>query len=111
MFLVRNSSKKIERKVSVMSVPSFYHCEFGDRFVNVWPADTGESGFYDVCFGPMDGDEVYCGTWSWRMTAREAAAIVITELGAPLATTLDALEGMIVRWRAELDDMVREPVR
>ena len=90
-----------------MSVPSYYRCQTADRFVNVWPAVTGESGFYDVVYGTTDENAVTLD----RLTAWEAASVVVTELGIPHATTVDQLAGMITRWRAELDSMDREPVR
>ena len=90
-----------------MGVPSFFKCESGGRFVVVWPTVTGESGFYDVVYGTSDDDAVTVD----RLTAFEAASYVVTELGAPHATTVDSLAGMIGRWRAEFDAMGREPVR
>ena len=86
---------------------SCYRCEIADRFVNVWPAVTGESGFYDVVYGTTDDDAVTLD----RLTAFEAASVVVTELGVPHATTIDQLAGMITRWREEFDSQGREPVR
>ena len=92
-----------------MSVPSYFNCESGGRFVNVWPADTGETGYFDVVFGDVDDD--MSGVWVWRVTAYEAAAYVMTELGAPHKTTVASLEGMIRRWREEFEAQDREPIR
>jgi hypothetical protein len=90
-------------------VKSYYRCECGGRVVTVWPSVTEESGFYDVVFGDV-GDEAGMTTVT-RLTVTEAAAYVITELGAPVATTLDILSGMIRRWREEYEAEAREMVR
>jgi len=88
-------------------VKSYYKCQCAGRFVTVWP--SGESGFYDVVYGEVV--RPLFATTVLRLTSREAASYVITELGAPHATTLDILTGMIERWRAEYDAEMREPVR
>ena len=95
---------------------SFFKCASGGNTVVVWPTITGESGFYDTVT-VVGGDESTATTLT-RLTAYEAAAVVMTELGAPLATTLmteheavASVEGMITRWRTEFDAEVREPVR
>lgn len=80
---------------------SYYKCASGGRSVTVWPCCSGESGFYDVVYGNI-GDEPGMRTVV-RITAFEAASYVVTELGAPASTTLNALEGMIRRWREEYD--------
>ena len=89
-------------------VNSYYKCESGGRTVTVWRAATGESGFYDVVIdrvvGPGSASNVP------RVTAYEAAAIVLTELGTPSATTIASVEGMIRRWRDELDEAERQHV-
>lgn len=82
-------------------VNSYYKCAIGGRFVTVWPAMTGESGFYDVVYGEEARYEQ--ARRASRVTAREAAAYVITELGAPHATSIDSLTRMIGNWRAEYD--------
>ena len=89
-----------------MSVPSYFKFTIGERFVNVWPAATGETGYFDVVYGDMDN--VSCVQ---RVTAYEAAVYVVTELGAPHRTTVESLEGMIRRWREEFDAQDREPIR
>jgi hypothetical protein len=90
-------------------VNSYYRCECGGRVVTIWPSITDESGFYDVVYGDV-GDEANMRTVT-RLTVTEAASYVITELGAPVATTLDILAGMIRRWRDEYEAEMREPVR
>lgn len=88
---------------------SYYKCESGGRTVTVWPAVTGEPGFYDVVVDRVAG--AGSARNLPRVTAYEAASIVLTELGTPVRTTIAAVEGMIRRWRAELDAQVSEPVR
>ena len=88
---------------------SYYRCECAGRVVTVWPCITGEAGFYDVVYGDV-GDERNMRTVT-RLTVHEAASYVITELGAPVATTMDILSGMIRRWRERYEAEMREPVR
>ena len=90
-------------------VNSYYKCESGGRFVTVWPCITGEAGFFDVVYGDV-GDEAGNRTVT-RLTSTEAASYVITELGCPVATTLDILAGMIRRWAVALAEQTIEPVR
>jgi hypothetical protein len=90
-------------------VNSYYRCESGGRVVTIWPCITGEAGFYDVVYGNV-GDDANMRTVT-RLTVGEAASYVLTELGTPVATTLDILSGMIRRWRAAYEAEMREPVR
>jgi hypothetical protein len=90
-------------------VNSYYRCECAGRVVTIWPSITDESGFYDVVYGDV-GDEANMRTVS-RLTVTEAASYVLTELGTPVATTLDVLSGMIRRWREAYECEMREPVR
>lgn len=78
---------------------SYYRCASGGRTVVIWPAITSESGFYDAVI--TDADDT--SRTVRRITAYEAASIVLTELGTPVKTTVLAVEQMIRRWRAELD--------
>lgn len=93
---------------------SYYKCASGGRFVTIWPSVTGERHFYDVVSGADDeafaslGDGNHTVT---RVTVTEAAAIVLTELGTPVKTTVDSLAGMIRRWRDDFDSQDREPIR
>ena len=93
-----------------MSVPSYFKFTIGGRFVNVWPAATGETGYFDVQYGDVGGD-VNDESWVQRVTAYEAAVYVVTELGAPHKTTVASLEGMIRRWRDDFEAQDREPIR
>jgi hypothetical protein len=77
---------------------SYYKCASGGRTVTVWPSITVEAGFYDVV---VTADDCANVRRIHRVTVDEAAAVVVTELGAPLGTTCDALAGMIRRWREE----------
>lgn len=87
-------------------VNSYYKCECAGRTVTVWPCITGEAAFYDVVISDFGQTEPRTVT---RLTVREAACYVITELGAPVATTVDVLAGMIGRWRVEFEQQEREP--
>ena len=82
-------------------VNSYYKCAIGGRFVTVWPAMTGESAFYDVVYGEEARYEH--ARRASRVTAREAACYVLTELGVPHATSVNSLTRMISNWRAEYD--------
>lgn len=92
---------------------SYYKCASGGRFVTIWPTVTDEAAFYDVVYGD-DVDEA-SDVWdvekvrvAQRVTVFEAAAIVLTELGTPVRTTVDNLAGMISRWRVEFDEYTAE---
>ena len=89
-------------------VNSYYKCASGGRIVTVWPAMTGESGFFDTI--TSDFGDTGEPRSSLRVTAYEAASIVLTELGTPVRTTIVSVEGMIRSWRTELDSQVVEPV-
>jgi hypothetical protein len=90
-------------------VKSYYRCECAGRVVTVWPCITDEAGFFDVVYGDV-GDEANMRTVV-RLTVFEAAAYVMTELGVPASTTMDALSGMIQRWRDEYEAEAREMIR
>ena len=80
---------------------SYFQCQSADRFVTVWPSMTGERAFYDVTIGDTVGEpnaEHYR-----RVTAFEAAAIIITEIGCGVGMTNDGLARRIGDWRRELD--------
>lgn len=86
---------------------SFYGAMNSDRFVTVWPCVTGERSFYDVVYGPRVDDEQPEDrrfTTLTRVTAFEAAAIVLTEVGVGLGVTLDGVTRAIATWRVELDE-------
>ena len=84
---------------------SYFQASSAERFVTVWPAD--ESGFYDVAYGSTAVDG-----WSstaYRVTAYEAAAYVLTEVGVGVGVTLAGVERRIREWRAEYDASPVEP--
>lgn len=90
-------------------VNSYYPVQTADVFVTVWPAVTGERHFYDVSYGPIvrDHDDDYAtlkaSTRVDRVTAFEAAAIVITETGLPYGETNNSIARRIADWRAEYE--------
>ena len=89
---------------------SYFRCESGGRHVTIWPCITGERSFYDVVYGSI-GDECDDNRTATRLTAREAAAYVLTELGVGVGVTLDGLTRTVATWRAEYESQGREPVR
>ena len=93
---------------------SFFGAMSRDRFVTVWPCITGESAFYDVVYGPRVDDEQPGDvrfSRADRVTAFEAAAFVLSEVGVGYGMTLDGVTRQIVEWRVDLDAQGREPVR
>ncbi|WP_395160437.1 hypothetical protein [Ilumatobacter sp.] len=79
---------------------SYFQSTSADRVVTVWPCVTGESAFYDVVYGDTSGEDYVPMGTADRVTAREAACYIVTEIGCPFGATIETITRQIAVWRA-----------